>query len=249
MAAEPELPPKQASVIVDSALELDQRIWRYIKLEQLLAMLRRDRNGNHTLHFSPLCTMQDLAEKFMSPQAVRETAEKLPPHVTGNGEVVVGAMAARWREDMCVNCWCMCNYQSAALWSLYAGARGLAIESTVRRLRDCFNEPQDLLMGITLEPVRYYTEEQADEYLKAEVWGSRAIKWSSFDYEREIRATVIRSQNMGSGADVPIDLSQLIVHLFVSPEAGDWIVPVVRDVVRQYGLDFPVEKASLRVLR
>jgi hypothetical protein len=238
-------------VTIDPTLKdqaLDQKIWRYMKLEQLLAIMQCDSKGNRTLHFSPLSRMQDLSERRLSRVAVERIVQKLPSHVTGDKANVVAGMDDRWRQDMCISSWCMCSYQSAAMWSLYATDRGVAIESTVRQLQQCFTDLQDFPMGVTIEPVRYYSAEQAERYVEEQVWGSRSIKWESFGYEHELGA-VICCQNRGLGADVPIDPSVLIHRLHVSPEAEDWVVCVIRDAVKQYKYDFPVDKASLDVLR
>ena len=40
---------------------LDQKVWRYMKLEQLLAIMQRDSKGNHALHFQPLFGMKKSA--------------------------------------------------------------------------------------------------------------------------------------------------------------------------------------------
>jgi len=63
---------------------LDQKVWRYMKLEQLLAIMQRDSKGNHALHFQPLFGMKDLSEKRLRTDSTERLAEKLPSHVTGD---------------------------------------------------------------------------------------------------------------------------------------------------------------------
>jgi hypothetical protein len=218
-----------------------------MKLEQLLAIMQRDSKGNHALHFQPLFGMKDLSEKRLRTDSTERLAEKLPSHVTGDKAEIVERLHDQQIRDMCISSWCMCSYQSAAMWPLYAGPRGVAIESTIRNLQQCFADLRDFPMGVTIERVRYYPDAQAKEYSKEQVWGSHSIKWQSYECEHELRAAVICRED--EGADVPIDPTVLISRLWVSPEAEAWVVRVALNAVRQYGFDFSVDKASLGELR
>jgi hydroxymethylpyrimidine pyrophosphatase-like HAD family hydrolase len=57
----------------------------------------------------------------------------------------------RWlMERIIVNCWHMNDYESAAMWKIYAGGKkGIAIQSTFKRLKESFkdNKEDDVHIG------------------------------------------------------------------------------------------------------
>ncbi|NPT44370.1 hypothetical protein GNZ12_24270 [Paraburkholderia sp. 1N] len=89
-----------------------------------------------------------------------------------------------------VNCWHMNQHESAAMWSLYLkGSNGVAIQSTYRKLRDCFSGVQgDIFIG----EVRYidYESEFIDGTPNA--FAPFMYKRKSFEHEKEVRAAIVR---------------------------------------------------------
>jgi hypothetical protein len=82
-------------------------------------------------------------------------------------------------------------------------------------------------------------------------------KRRSFEHEREIRAiidTASTSYPVGAssaadsseeGIRIPVDLTKLIVTVFVSPKAPEWFFELVKQVVTRYRLKTPVKQSSL----
>ena len=236
-------------VTVIPTLELDQTIWRYMPLEQLLAIL-----GMSTLHFQPLSKMRDLSEGYLPAEAREATKQQLPLYIPDEcRDTVVKMCMGQTRRGACVSCWHMNSDESAAMWSLYAPTKGIAIRSTLQRLQSSFKDfPNDVMIA----PVRYYAAAEARAYAHEALCGNLFIKWKSYEHEHELRALTFCTDggqpfdtDSGiDGVDVPIEPSGLIEHLFVSPEAPNWIVSVVRETVKRYLFDFPIDKSPLATL-
>ena len=68
----------------------DEKIWRYIPLEQLFALL-----STKALHFSPLSAMEDIAEGQLPGRAWEDTKKQLPQEILeGRGSMNADAMMA-----------------------------------------------------------------------------------------------------------------------------------------------------------
>jgi hypothetical protein len=149
------------------------------------------------------------------------------------------------RKQFYVNCWHLNQDDSAAMWSLYSGRAGVAIKSTIGRLRRCLSTaPGPPSIGL----VRYvdYTKVTINEVGGYPV---AHLKRKSFDHEHELRASLIRNISEATpGIHVPIDLDSLIEEIVVEPKADDWVTAVVSNVVKKYGFAFKVRRSDLYML-
>lgn len=238
-----------AMVNLYPTLDPDGTIWRYMPLEQFLAIL-----ATRTLHFQPMSKMLDLAERF-SPATVRERlrdqSTTYPAGISSAHDV--NKLDAQQREAACISCWHMNADESAAMWSLHAQRKGIAIRSTVRRFQSSFKEfPGNVMIA----PIKYYSAADDDSYNDDAFYGNLFIKWKSYEHEHELRALTFSTDggqpySADSGIDginLPIEPSQLIEHLFVSPEVPNWIVSVVRETVKRYSFAFPIDKSTMNTL-
>ena len=233
---------------------LEAVIWRYMPLEQLIALLWKK-----TIHFSPLSMMEDITEGQLPPRAWQETKKQLPESVLegrdGMGaDAMMRCMVEQRRTDGCISCWYMNASDSLKMWQQYAPKNGVAIQSTVRRFASCLQACQT---PVTIGPVTYFAPEEEEEYIDEAFYGSLFIKHDftidqrtgepiEFWHERELRALAYRV-NVGYGVDIPINLESLIQRLVLSPELKDWAIPVVTETVRRFGFGGCVEKSSLNI--
>jgi hypothetical protein len=119
------------------------------------------------------------------------------------GEIRGARATAISRFGVC--CWHKSDYESAAMWKLYsASGQGIAIESTVGRLKASLGDREDLI----IDSVRYMDFDQ-DPIEKGQRHYGLFIKRKSFEYEKELRATV-RLPEEGRGVSVSCDLDVLI---------------------------------------
>jgi hypothetical protein len=144
----PGEPPKQPDVHTIGLVNVvfvapDEKIWRYIPLEQLFALL-----SMKALHFSPLSVMEDIAEGQLPGRAWEETKKQLPQEILeGRGSMDADAMMAimvnQRRTDACINCW----YMDGSLLDLLGVLPGVALRVVAYKYRltkrdavgDCVN--------------------------------------------------------------------------------------------------------------
>src|SRR5258706_406031 len=69
------------------------------------------------------------------PRALTILQEKVPKYL-------IAASEKFSRKNYCVNCWHVNEGESAAMWDLYANSKGIAIRSTVGRLKKSLRPEQ-----------------------------------------------------------------------------------------------------------
>ena len=121
---------------------LDQVIWRYMPLEQLIALLWRK-----SVHFSPLAMMEDASEGQLPARAFQETKQQLPAHFFQtdsaiDADTMTKIMVGQRQRDACLSCWYISDSDCLKMWRQYAPNNGVAIQSTVRRLASSLQESQ-----------------------------------------------------------------------------------------------------------
>lgn len=221
----------------------EERIWRYMPLEQLLALL-----WGKSLHFSPLSSMPDATEGQLPPEAFEETKKQLPQNILDgrcgiDADTVTAIMVEQRRTDACINCWYTHPTEGLEMWRQYAPRNGVAIQTTIRRLASCFSDCQT---PIRIIPVTYYSPDEQVRYTFEAFCGSLFIKHGCYRHERELRALASRA-NTGCGVDLPVDVGMLIERLVLSPELKDWAVPVITEAIRRFDFNGVVEKSRLTV--
>src|SRR5438874_100812 len=122
-------------------------IWRYMDFTKLCSML-----DSRALFFSSVENLEDAFEgsypstnddfqyrSDLSDERKRQAMESFQ---------AFRKIAKQFRKTMFVNCWHVNNHESAAMWKLYLKSdEGVAIQSSVARLTDCFRlTPQRILV-------------------------------------------------------------------------------------------------------
>lgn len=206
----------------------DTVVWRYMDLPRLLALLH-----SGSLYLCRLDRLRDPWEGRLPPlarAAIRSAAAGFD------------AFAQRMPETFFVNCWHESSCESAALWEQYGRSRGLAIKSTVGRLKGSSRAERQFLIG----RVRYL------DYSSAELEGGipnflvpAFLKRRSFEHEHEVRILLwdlARSSDrldwsiVKESYELPVDLRVLIDSIYLSPESPDWLLDPVRDLLRRFDL-------------
>jgi hypothetical protein len=140
------------------------------------------------------------------------------------------------------NSWSLSEDENYALWKiyLYGNAEGIAIRTTVRRLKDSFNDNHDysvytgkVTYGNLLKDLNVYTVS--------------TIKRKAYAYEQEYRAFLVTQSKVEDidgiqkrmpkyeiGIGVPINLSTLIEKIYISPFGGKWFREPVENALTTY---------------
>jgi hypothetical protein len=141
-----------------------------------------------------------------------------------------------------VSCWHESAHESDAMWRVYsASGQGIAIESTVGQLRACL----EVREGIEIDRVRYMDFDR-DQIEKGHRHYRLFIKRKSFEYEKEVRATVLLPME-GTGLRVNCDLDVLVTRVHVSPLVDAFVRDAVEALCTRetHVLNKPVQRSIL----
>lgn len=217
--------------------------WRYMGFPAFAFLLQR-----RELFFPKLATLakaDPFEGKYPKSVIAELGAQYRPfPHKGEypDGEAFARAMESRTRNLRAVNCWHMSDVESAAMWKLYGGERGIAIQTTLRGLKESFRLDD---RNIYLYQVEYldFSNYQGDSTLP---FFSGFAKRPSFQHERELRAYAGAQENDPSpGLFIRVDLDCLIERVFIAPECEPWVREVVEGLLRIYELPREVKRSTL----
>ncbi len=169
-----------------------------------------------------------------------------------------------------INCWHMSDDESDAMWKIYSGNNeGVCLKSSVKKLLTSFdNFEKDIHVG-QVEYINYSTQFIGS----ANSFSPYLYKRISFNHEREIRAilwTIDETEykylkkdgSLASpedfyeqvlatkypdrfGINIPVDISNLVDAIHVSPTSPDWYLELIADVISKYGYKIPVVQSEM----
>lgn len=206
------------------------------------------------------------ANIVLRPEVYKDMIEEMSKANPANESAGVGWLE-EWsrivestRQWVYVNSWHMNEYESAAMWDLYATnrAEAIAIQSTYAQLRECL--PSQIHMGgdnptqVYLGEVQYIDYER-DWLPEGNLFYPFVHKRKSFEHERELRAIFDEmSANVGNlsvrnpkkGQLIEVSLDGLIEAVYVAPTAPSWFRDLVEAVTGKYGFAHkPIYRSSL----
>ena len=216
----------------------DAKMWRYMDFTKLISLFEE-----RALYF---CRADRLGDPFEG-----SISQATPPNnaishdfdeFVDYGPIDVGLH----RNIAYVNCWHGGDYESEAMWKLYAREKdGVAVRTTYARFMEALIESHPI----------WVSRVQYRDYRKDPIPWRNAIlpffhKRVSFEHEREIRAVIIspsseRSQGESDGFYTKVDLDKLIEEIVVAPLAEDWFAKLVRSVADRYHLADRVTRSSI----
>lgn len=150
-----------------------------------------------------------------------------------------------------LNCWHMNNYESAAMWKVFAKTNeAIAIQSRVWRLKSSFNNVRP---NIYVGRVNY-VDYDIDEIPNEEPLLAYFHKRKSFEYEQELRAVFVNDPNTQNYDSSLLEkpglyfhsyIESLIESVYVAPESPLWFRDLVKSVTKKYGLEVNVINSRL----
>jgi hypothetical protein len=263
--------------------DTDGKIWQYMELAEFVSMLNRK-----ALFFVKANKLRDPYEGII-PQysnmirSKRENEEQKQyfqsVYESNNGisRKVAQTMIEQfqmYRQLVLINPWHYNEYESAAMWSLYSHENaGIAIQSTTKRLSECFNDNNEDIIWIGKVQYLDFSKDWMNEWNN--LFQAFVTKRKSFEYEKEIRAvTCLPDDNVSrhllangateennvfssrertikpkeltdKGKYVSADLHVLVEKVYVAPYAEPWFEEVVESLLSKYDLDSVVIKSDL----
>lgn len=135
------------------------------------------------------------------------------------------------------------EYESAAMWSLYAKDAGIAIKTTGERLKKCFDKEERTIL---ISPVTYIDYEK-DCLPEWNLFHLGTHKRKSFSHENEIRCMYFNHGDEidNRGEYISADCSELIEKVYISPYAPDYLLDTIKVLLDKFGLSIPVIKSPL----
>jgi hypothetical protein len=245
------------------------KIWRYTSFIKFLSLISRK-----ALYFSRLDYLGDpfegslpVADFENMRKGIEKAAELWEKMNVEYDPKDYKEMNSRIHQDerqiFFVNCWHLNENESSAMWDIYSEKdEGIAIQSTFKRLRDCF---RGFDRTIWIGKVKYI------DYNKESIPDNNSLnkflcKRKSFEYEGELRAIIqpldpgleipyhileaiekiLQKQGVSTrGIYVDVDLENLIEKIYLSPLAEEWYLELIESILSKYNLDIKVEQSSL----
>jgi hypothetical protein len=158
------------------------------------------------------------------------------------------------KEVNCVCCWNKADNESAALWKIYSDfGKGIMIKSSVKNLVKSFeNTPE----SIRLSAIKYLDYEN-ELMLDGNSMYPITHKQIAYKYEEEIRLIYEvdfpqigktydwNKEEIKEGKLLKVDLENLIDEIIIGPYSPHWMINLVSDLAKKYGLEKPVTKSKL----
>lgn len=232
-----------------------RKIWRYMDFTKFVALALHDE-----LYFTRLDGLDDKHEGALPYAPLLEMEKTLAElRAAGAGAVVmegheaaVDSLRKRWEEivaeqrrRVCVSCWHLSEFESAAMWKLYGNSRQtVCVQTTVDAFVGALKEDNVVLFG----KVRYRNFDnwmiEEDDILDAAY--CVLTKRNHFDFEREMRAMVMLNEGVDvPGVGVRVDFKKLVKRVYVDPAAEKWFDALVRDFLYSLKEKIDVRKSSL----
>jgi hypothetical protein len=163
-----------------------------------------------------------------------------------------------------VNCWHKNEVESVAMWKLYTqGKDGVAIQTTVGRLKDCLShEPRPIFIAEV--NYRYHGILPEEELISHDALVAIVTKRRSFAHESEVRIILDRHRDThpvagqvfsseeafgpSKGEAVAINVKNLIERIVASPTYPEWARASLQERVAAAGLEVIVEESDLLAL-
>ncbi len=147
------------------------------------------------------------------------------------------------RKLVFINCWHMNQYDSAAMWRLYAKTNeAIAIQTSIRKLIESVNNVKiDIYIGRV-----EYADYESVIIDSTNLLNAFVLKRKSFEHENELRMIVMTAGDPEQkGINVEVNLNQLIEQVYVAPDSPDWFKILTEKIRLRFGLRAEVIKSQI----
>ena len=185
--------------MVAGTIVADEPLWKYFRPDRFISTLS---DGN--IYFASANQFDDAFEGAV---AVQKSPQETDPRYS-EMEATEEAFFQLKRLTK-ISCWHRADYESDAMWKLYAGVhKGVAICTTPDRMRKAFKpfrlKPEYGVEDLWAGPVDYVDLTQV-RIKGASMLGRFFFKHRAFEWEREFRLAISLRTADEFGVSVPID--------------------------------------------
>jgi hypothetical protein len=223
------------------------KIWRYTSLAKFVRLIQKQ-----ALYFASASQLEDKFEGSLTTPSF-ETFRKL---MIGEHPALTVEMADTapllLMRSVAVNCWHLSDHESYVMWSRYATKEdgGVAIQSTVERLSKSFPASR---CHVWIGSVKYIDYKQDEFEIVRDIKQWFLHKRKPFSAEQELRAMILNLPAQGTsmkvppfpGTEIPCDVSTLIQSIYVAPTGPTFMLELIDDLCKRFGLSAPVSSSEL----
>jgi hypothetical protein len=203
-------------------------LWRYMDFAKFVEMLE-----SRTLWFTRLDQLEDPLEGTHTDAELAGIRKRLQKT---QAQALIDVFRHA-RNDLYVSCWRFGSTESLAMWDLYGKGSGIvAVKSTVGRIREAaatYDKP------VYISKTKYVDWNAAPGLDNVLVACTR--KDLSYQHESEVRVIILGEFNRlntkrSLGIRLPIDVERVITEVMVGPREQKWVLQLVEQVMKRYGL-------------
>ncbi len=208
-------------------------LWKYMSLSKFINLL------NGKIYFNRVDCFEDVFEStypiYNENHREEYYGDALIPKEKYNNIMDLS------KQHTYVSCFHKNEYESAFMWKQYAGDEGVAIVTTVDRLKESFQHEENDIYICDVQYIDY-----AKEYMpEGNMFYLSLYKRKSFVHENEVRCIFgddidTPKYNRKTGILMNIDLEKLIDKVYISPYAPKYIENDVHNILLNKGLDVDV---------
>lgn len=229
-------------------------IWRYMAMSKFLDLL-----VNQRLYFNRLDFFDDKFEGIWPSNSIVSSDERQRIDREIKQKKLDGCLAENVQpveySTHCAfaNCWYVGALESAAMWRLYSDSNdSIAIKvkspQLVNAVKECLKNFKNTSVLWKVDLVEYVDyHDETTHHQHKEKWPC-FLKHKSYEHEKELRAVILGKRNVDGlvrGIYVPINISEFVEEIIVSPYASPWFFALVKEVVGKYHLKKPVIESKL----
>lgn len=232
--------------IVEGTVVGDEQLWKYFRPERFISMLSENK-----IYFASANQFED---RFEGAVAVQSLQQEVDLRYAGMESTEQAFFELKRLTK--ISCWHRANYESDAMWKLYAGEhKGIAICTTPDRMRAAFKPfrlkpeygTEDLWAGlieyVDLTKVRMTSAAMLNRFF---------FKHRAFEWEREFRLAISLRMAEEFGVPVPsegifveVDLPTLIDRIVLGATTTEAERAIVAEHVARAGLEDRLQLSSL----
>jgi len=224
-------------------------IWRYTNIAKFLYLIASD-----SLYFSRADLLQDPYEGSLGKIGKEywlDSFANIPKDKRGSGYSAITKAHKKERSFIFINSWHLNKGESQAMWKLYAGIQdGIAIVTTIDRLKKCFNPyKNDVYIG----KINYIDYKN----LVPDPWNmlnAFLCKKTDFEHERELRAVIrwssgkhmfnTKKREIPLGLNIPISTEILIEKIVLAPHTKPFLKLLIESVCKKYNKKINIERST-----
>ena len=226
-------------------LNLDIKIWRYVDISKLIDILSRK-----SLFLSRLDLLGDAHEGSITKVNFDSRQTEFEKLGITHAIPMMERSSKQTTKSMFVNCWYFDNHESEAMWKLYCpDNKGIAIQTTYRKLVDSINYDEYLYIGLV-----NYIDYETEWFPTGNIFYSVMHKRKAFQYEKEIRLVKTDSKYWGENSEespagiyCPWDIEKFAENIYVNPYSQSWYYEVIKDILEKYNCKINIKWSIMKV--